>query len=144
MTFRRNWLPADTNATDVEERGDKGALFGIFRSYHSGLFAGKKAYIALRKHGEIYRDRCDSIGDAMRSKKAGWALDEKTVLAARAKGCFAIIIAERDTGDRWASRIEQWFEPANVKKIDWSDKGGSRQWVLRLHHFQLQAGVPVM
>lgn len=111
-------------------------LYGAFRTYADGT----KVYLAYRKHSEIYRGGEASISDAIRAGKAAWALDDETVLAARARGCRFVGVMVRDTGDVYLARIEKWFDRGRTRFINYEAKGGALQRCLGLSEFSFKPG----
>jgi hypothetical protein len=118
---------------DLVKKGKR--LYGAFYT-----FAGKLAYIAYRKHGDVFRAGEATISEALRKGTAAWALDDETLLMARARGAAFVGIMVRDTGDRYLARIEHWFDRGRVRFIDYEKKGGSRQRCLALSEFVMRRG----
>jgi hypothetical protein len=121
--------------TITEVRKNK-RLYGYYYDFADGT----RAYFASRRQSEIYRGGEATISDAQRSGKAAWALDDETLLAARARGCKIVGVIVKDTGDRYAARIEKWFDRGAVKFINYETKGGSLQRCLALTEFTLVPG----
>jgi hypothetical protein len=105
---------------------------------------GRVAYMARRKHSEVYRGGHSTISDAIRAGVAAWALDDETLLAMRAKGIPYVGVMVEDTGDRYITRIAKFFEKDPARKVwkfhDYSTRGGSPQRLLPLSEFAFRAG----
>jgi hypothetical protein len=101
----------------------EGKHYGDFVRYTNGHCI----YVAYRKRREIFRGGETGISEALRAGKASWALDERTLYAARAKGCVHAVIFERDTGDKWVGKIDDWIRG---RLHDCTHKNGSRQRLL--------------
>ncbi|UBM12714.1 hypothetical protein [Cupriavidus metallidurans] len=99
---------------------------------------GERIYLAWRKHNEIYRCGHDSISDAMRAGKAGWAIDDETLLNLRATGIRFMGVLMRESQEAWITRLETFMlrGPGRLWYFhDHTARGGTPQRVLPLQHF---------
>lgn len=93
-------------------------------------------YVALRRHKEIYRDGEPSISEAVRSGKAGWAVDNTTLIEARSRGCAVLCVFVKDTGQLYYTHLSNFLPTSGCsKQIDWTGRGGSSQRVVPLDRF---------
>lgn len=115
----------------LEHRRGK-RLYGYFI-----LLDGLWIYCALRRHKEIYRDGESSISEAIRNGKAGWALDNHTLIEARSRGCAVVCILVKESRELYYTHIENFLPGSGVsKQIDWTSRGGSSQRVVPLARFR--------
>jgi hypothetical protein len=99
---------------------------------------GKRIYLAYRRLDQIYRFGESSISDAIRSRKAAWAIDDETLLQMRAQGVRYVGVLCRDNRDIWLTTIDQFFGKATV--LNYAGRGGALQRYLPLTHFKRRAG----
>ena len=122
---------------EVRGKGKRPRLYGHLLTYDDGTIV----YYAKRKHREIFRGGCTSITDAITTGKAGWAIDEVTLLNMRAKRA-AYIGVRVDNGDSYITPISTYFTPGSFQSIDYEGvgRGGARQRVVLLSNFVKKAG----
>lgn len=99
---------------------------------------GERIYLAWRKHHEIYRCGHASVSDAMRAGKAGWALDDETLLNLRATGIKFVGVLLRQTQEVWLTRTDAFFVRGAGKLWYFHDhtaRGGTPQRVMPLQCF---------
>jgi len=111
-------------------------LYGAFVTYPDG----RRVYLAYRKHGEIFRAGKKSISRAIQEGVAGWAIDSETLGEVRARGVDAIGVLVKETGDKYLTNIQNYYDPYRSSVIDYSGKGGSLQRVLPLQFFRKADG----
>lgn len=101
---------------------------------------GVNVYCAFRKHNDIYAGKSGKISDAMRNDQAYWAIDLKTLMAAKAKKISVIAVRVKETRDIYAVRIEKFLDRTKSKLINYSSSGGSVQRILPLSEFKFVQG----
>ncbi len=100
---------------------------------------GTRFYMAWRRTKEIFRYGEKDISTAIRSGKAAWALDEETLIDLRAAGIKFVGVIDRDTGDKYMTVLDLFFNPA-AQVMNYAGRGGSLQRYLPLQHFRRQVG----
>lgn len=113
------------------------------RRLYGGIYtlpSGKRCYLAYRKTGEIFRSGEKSISDAIRKGIAAWAIDEETLLLVRAQGIRFVGVLCRDTGDRYLTTIEAFFDKRRMTILNYAARGGALQRYLALQHFKHRVG----
>lgn len=111
-------------------------LYGAFFNFDDG----RKVYIAYRRNKEIFRGGRKSISDALRDGVAAWAIDDDTIREARARGCKAIGVRVRDTGDIYITNLSNFMDKDKIKVLNYSRRGGSLQRYLPMEHWRMKAG----
>ena len=78
----------------------------------------------------------------MRAGDCGWAIDEVTCISMRAKGVKVMGVRCTDTHDLYLTPIESFFDRKIFSIIDYTGvgRGGSRQRVVTIQHFEIQKG----
>ena len=104
------------------------------------LSDGTEVYLAYRSVAEIYRSGEKSIAEAIRKGTACWAIDETTLNQMRSRKIRFVGVLLKDTGDRFLTPIENFFDAAKAKVLNYSRRGGSLQRFLPLHEFTRRAG----
>lgn len=100
------------------------------------LETGQKVYMAYRKHNEIYRSGEVRLGDAIKKGVAAWAMDDDTLSMMRAHGINVVGVFVRDSGDRYVTQIENYFDKTKIRILNYSARGGSLQRFLPLQYFK--------
>lgn len=100
------------------------------------LDSGEKVYMAYRKHNEIYRSGEARLSDAMKKGVAAWAMDDETLQVMRAHGIRVVGVFVRDTGERYVTNIDSYFDKTKIKILNYAARGGSLQRYLPLQHFK--------
>lgn len=123
---------------EVKGRGKRPRLYGWIFRYDDGT----AMYVARRKHKQIYKGGCSSISEAIQQDKAGWAIDELTIINMRVKGVKLIAVKCEDNGDKYVTPISNYLRPGKYKNIDFTGvgKGGSKQRVVSLNLFEKSSG----
>lgn len=129
-------LPKFIGAADIEPHKKGRRLYGVFVR----LYNGKQLYMAVRRHKEIYRHGRKSLSQAMREGVAGWAIDSDTLMEAERRGIDHIGVFVKDTGDKYLTERERFYDPYIAHMIDYTSKGGSIQRVLPLGSFAMRHG----
>ncbi len=128
----------------TEEIVKKGRrTYGSIRTYDDG----RRVYLAWRKQFEIYRAGRASLSDAMREGKAGWAIDEETLLLVRSRCIPFLGVLVIDTGDKYLTTLEKFYARGADKRWfmqDHTSRGGSLQRVMPLGEFSFLAGEVTM
>lgn len=93
---------------------------------------GVPFYLAIRRHGEYYRQGAATLSEAMRDGRAAWALDDETIINMRARKVRMVGVIVRDTFDCYVTPVESFFDAKKRKFIDYTSKGGSLQRFLPL------------
>jgi hypothetical protein len=88
---------------------------------------GRRAYLAWRRHDEMFRCGEKNLSDAQRKKIAAWALDDETLINLRCEGVRMVGVKERDTGDKYLTDIRNFFDPSKFKMLNYLARGGSLQ-----------------
>lgn len=112
----------------------------LYGGLHTIRETGATCYLAYRRQAEIFRSGEKSISDAVRLGTACWALDDQTLLEMRAKGIRVIGVFVRDTGDIYLTRIENFFDRAKAKLLNYESRGGALQRYLPLTFFKIRYG----
>ena len=104
---------------------------------------GSKAYIARRKHREIFRGGKSSISSAISEEIAAWAIDEDLLIKLRTKGVSQVGVNVMDTGDQYITDLKTFFNVKTSKLKDYTGvgKGGSRQRYVPLQFFTHNKGI---
>lgn len=113
------------------------------RRLYGGVYQfdlGYTAYVAYRKHKEIYRNGARSISDAIRQGIAAWAIDEQTLNDMRARGIKIIGVLVRDTNDLYLTRIGEFFDVDKATIMNWTSRGGSLQRALPFSYWRIKKG----
>ncbi|SER28521.1 hypothetical protein SAMN05216548_114101 [Faunimonas pinastri] len=92
---------------------------------------GKRCFLAYRKTSDIQRAGERDISSAVRKGTAAWAIDDDTLLTIRAQGIRYVGVLCKDTGDKWLTVIDRFYEHATVNR--WGR-------CLPLSHFRMIAG----
>lgn len=105
---------------------------------------GTRFYMAWRKSSDrrkgIFQSGEKTISDARRKGVACWALDEDTLINLRASGIKLVGVLDKDTGDKYMTTIDRFFDPAYAAVLNYTSRGGSLQRYLPLQHFRRQVG----
>lgn len=109
-------------------------LYGAIVSLNSG----EKVYMAYRKHNEIYRSGEMRLGDAIKKGVAAWAMDDETLQIMRAHGIKVVGVFVRDTGERYVTGIDNYFDKTKIKILNYASRGGALQRYLPLKYFVLR------
>ncbi|UIN38339.1 hypothetical protein [Methylobacterium oryzae] len=96
---------------------------------------GRRVYLAYRSRKEIFRSGENCISDAVREGKACWALDDATLLMLRARKIEFAGVLLKDTGDKWLTRTEIFFDRDKASVKNYSGRGGALQRYLPLRNF---------
>lgn len=99
------------------------------------LNSGKRIYMAYRKRSEIYRAGEARLGEAIKKGIAAWAMDDETLNIMRAHSIKVVGVFVRDTGDRYVTHIDNYYDKSKIKVLNYSARGGSLQRYLPLQHF---------
>lgn len=105
------------------------------------LASGQQVYLAWRKTKELYRGKMKTPSEAIFTEKAAWAIDDETLRTMRRDGVNVIGIWVRDTGDKYITTLDKFFDPANIEVIDYQPRGGTVQRFLTLKHFAFSQGL---
>lgn len=100
------------------------------------LDSGEKIYMAYRKRSEIYRSGEMRLGDAIKKGVAAWAMDDETLQIMRAHGIHVVGVFVRDTGERYVTSIDNYFDKTKIKILNYASRGGALQRYLPLQHFK--------
>ncbi|MCP1540002.1 hypothetical protein [Methylorubrum extorquens] len=115
------------------------------RRLYGGIYelaGGQRVYLAYRKRKEIYRGGEQCISDAVREGKASWALDDATLLMLRARKIEFAGVLMKDTGDKWITRTELFFDRDKAKIMNFTGRGGALQRYLPMEHFRFRRAPP--
>jgi hypothetical protein len=104
------------------------------------LSDGREVYLAHRRTKEIFRMGEKSISDAIRAKKACWAVDYATLLKMRARQVKFIGILDKDTGDIWLTSTAAFMDKTKASIKNYERRGGSLQQYLPLQYFVRRSG----
>lgn len=99
------------------------------------LGSGRRVYLAYRSRKQIFRSGENRISDAVREGNACWALDEVTLLTLRARKIEFAGVLLKDTGDKWLTRTELFFDRDKASVKNYTGRGGALQLYLPLSHF---------
>ncbi|BBI61768.1 hypothetical protein HSBAA_30740 [Vreelandella sulfidaeris] len=88
------------------------------------LDTGQKVYMAYRKRSEIYRAGEVRVGEAIKKGVAAWAMDDDTLSMMRAHGITVVGVFVRDTGDRYVTKIDNYFDKTKIRILNYSARGG--------------------
>jgi hypothetical protein len=111
--------------------------YGAIYTFPNGMVC----YLAWRRTKEIFRYGEKDISAAIRAGKAAWALDEETLLNLRAKGIKFVGVLDRDTGDKYMTVLDRFFDPKNAAILNYESRGGALQRYLPINQFRRQVGV---
>lgn len=100
------------------------------------LDSGERVYMAYRKRNEIYRAGEMRVGEAIRKGIAAWAMDDETLRIMRAHSIKVVGVFVRDTGERYVTSIDSYFDKSKIKVLNYSNRGGSLQRFLPLQYFK--------
>jgi hypothetical protein len=113
----------------------------LYGGIHTVVATGHCAYIAYRKLDEIFRHGEKNISDAIRLKKAAWAIDEETLLEMRAKGIDKIGVLVRETGDLYLTHLSYFFDRSKARILNYESRGGALQRYLPFEFFSVRRSV---
>lgn len=130
------WLANLPKVVEIEEEKRNKRLFGAFVTFASG----RKTYFALRHHEEIYRDRLGSIAEAMRCKRAMWAIDNETILRCKRMGVSSVAVIDMEYHDIYVTTLDKFFDKAKTRYMNYESKGGALQRFVRLEEFKVSRG----
>jgi hypothetical protein len=99
--------------------------------------------LAYRWHKEIFRCGEVTISDAQRKGIACWALDNDTLQLAKIKGVKYIGVRLKDTGSLYLAPIDEFYNPANIKIMNYTARGGSLQRYLPIDRFRAIIKTPI-
>lgn len=99
------------------------------------LDSGEKIYMAYRKHNEIYRSGEMRLTDAIKKGVAAWAMDDETLQIMRAHGIKVVGVFVSDSGERYVTNIDNYFDKTKIKILNYSSRGGALQRYLPLQYF---------
>ena len=117
---------------NIEPHLVKKRRFGVFCKQDDGAVI----YMAFRKHNDIFTSgKGGKISIALRAGEAYWAIDYSTLTLARLKGVKVVAVKLRDTGDLYLTRLENFFNTALARSINYSTRGGSMQRCLNVKQF---------
>jgi len=110
------------------------------RRLYGGFYFDKarniRVYLAYRWHREIYRCGESTVSDALRKKVACWAIDCETLQLAKIKGVQFVGVKLKDDDSLFLAPIEAFYDPKNIKILNYSNRGGSHQRYLPLSQFR--------
>jgi hypothetical protein len=109
------------------------------RRIYGGIYEmpdGRRVYLAYRSRKEIFRSGEDCISDAVREGKACWAIDDATLLMLRARKIEFCGVRMKETGDKWLTRTEHFFNRDLATIKNYTGRGGALQRYLPLQHFR--------
>lgn len=112
----------------------------LYGGLHIVVASGRRAYIAYRRQGEIFRSGEKSISDAVRKGVACWAIDQETLLEMRAKGVPFIGVLVKETQDLYLTKLDCFFDKDKAKFLNYTAKGGALQSYLPLQFFRVSYG----
>lgn len=102
--------------------------------------SGRKAYLATRKHEEIFRAGEKTIADARRKGVASWAIDEDTLIYMRALGVQFIGVHCKTTGAKYLTSLGHFYDRSLVQILNFAARGGALQRYMPLQHFRVTPG----
>lgn len=105
------------------------------------LPSGVRVYMAWRRTKEIFRYGEASISAAIRAGKAAWALDDETLITLRAQGIKFVGVLDRDTGDKYLTYLDRFFDKSAANILNYEARGGALQRYLPLGQFRRRAGL---
>lgn len=108
------------------------------RRLYGGIYEvadGRRVYLAYRHRKEIFRSGESCISDAVREGNAAWALDDATLLMLRARKIEFAGVILKDTGDKWLTRTECFFDRDKATVKNYTGRGGALQRYLPMQHF---------
>lgn len=100
------------------------------------LPSGTQIYVAYRKISEIFRGGKKTISEAVREGCASWAIDEDTLRARRIEGVNIVGVLCKDDDSLWLAPLEKFFDPTNVRIMNYESRGGALQRYLPLKEFK--------
>jgi hypothetical protein len=110
-----------------------------YGAYYTRKADGARFYMAFRKTKQIFRSGEADISTAIRSGTACWALDEDLLIDLRAAGIKFVGVLDRDTGDKYMTALDMFFNP-QAAIMNYTARGGSLQRYLPLKFFRRQVG----
>ena len=99
------------------------------------LADGRRVYLAYRNRREVFRSGENCISDAVRAGTACWAIDDSTLFMLRARKIEFCGVRQKDTGDKWITRTEHFFDRTKATVKNYSGRGGALQRYLPLSFF---------
>lgn len=124
------------NATikEIRGKGKRPHLYG----WVVKMEGGECLYVARRRFKQIFRGGEASISEGMAASRAGWAIDEDTLIKVRAMGAKTIIVRCIDIKEEFVSPIENYFKRGNFSSINYEGvgRGGAKQRVVPLDKFE--------
>jgi hypothetical protein len=124
------------SSVSIEQLKKGRRTYGAFYTFDDG----RRCYMAWRRTKEIFRYGEKDISAAIRSGKAAWALDEDTLIMLRAQKIRFVGVIDRDTGDKYMTVIERFFDPKFANILNYHHRGGALQRYLPLSNFRRRVG----
>lgn len=108
----------------------------LYGGFYINKEKGLRIYLAYRWHRQIFRSDENSTSEAMRKGVACWAFDCDTLQLAKIQGVQFVGVKLKDDGSLFLAPIEAFYDPENIKILNYSSKGGSHQRFLPLSKFR--------
>lgn len=101
---------------------------------------GEEIYVAIRKHGDMYRAGEYTVSSAIQQDKSGWTMDEGMLLQLRLEKIKQIVILVRETGDMFLATLEDFRDRKKTKHGNYTARGGDVVRYLPLQYFVAKSG----
>lgn len=108
------------------------------RRTYGGIYelpSGRRVYLAYRERKGIWRGGATCVSDAVREGKAGWAIDDSHLVMLRARKIEFAGVMRKDTGDKWLTRVENFFDRDKASVKNYSGRGGALHRYMTMEHF---------
>lgn len=100
---------------------------------------GRQFYLANRSHKHIWRNKKNTIDQAVKLKCAAWAIDTYTLRQLQLKGITIVGVYDRDMDDIYLTGIDLFL--GSIVPHDYTGVGGSNQKIVHLHRMKYRAGL---
>lgn len=110
-------------------------LYGAYMQTTQGL-----AYVAFRKPDDFFRDGARgeklTLTQAMNEGRAAWAIDEHTIIAARARGVVTLGVWVKKANWLFITQFQNYLDPNLYYTRSYVTRGGSEQRFLSCKFFE--------
>lgn len=104
------------------------------------MSSGRTIFLAYKKQSEMYKTDERSLSGALIHEKAGWALDEETLLTLRIEKIDIVGVMVKETSDIYLTMLGHFNDSDKAKYANYTGRGGGVLRFLPMKYFSKRAG----
>lgn len=105
------------------------------------MSSGEQIFLAFKKQSEMFKSDEFTLSGALIQDKAGWAIDDETLLTLRIEKIEIVGIVVKETRDIYLTRLENFTDHDKAVYGNYSGRGGGVMRFLPSTYFSKNAGV---